>query len=87
MNTLDCVEHIYVSPAYGRRYESLEDAIKDWESGKDFLIKFLRPTVQTGRYINISDVEKYSPHACVYLLSRGKAQRIHRANSTKSQEA
>ena len=37
-------------PAYGRVYESGEDAITDWEAGKDFQMK------STGQYCSIRDV-------------------------------
>lgn len=32
------VRYLFLEPAYGRRYETEEQAIKDWKDGKDFKI-------------------------------------------------
>jgi len=51
MNALSSVSsHIVVVPAYGRKYKTAEDAVKDWEAGKDF--KIVR-----GPYMSIRDVK------------------------------
>lgn len=42
-----------VVPAYGRKYETAADVIRDWQADKDF-------RCQTGRYINRSDWVKYN---------------------------
>ena len=43
---MDCP--LVLNGAYGRRYESAEDAIKDYEAGKDFKIS-------AGPYCSIRD--------------------------------
>jgi hypothetical protein len=42
-----------VAPAYGRKYKTREDAVRDWESNKDFQI------AGTVTYINKEDAESY----------------------------
>ena len=42
---------MFLLPAYGRRYNSREQAVKDWQGGKDFQI-------YGGPYCSVRDVEK-----------------------------
>ena len=46
-----------VVPAYGRDYKSSEEAKKDWEDGKDFLIKDVG-CEWNGSYLSIRDTRK-----------------------------
>ena len=42
---------IELIPAYGREYNSIVEALKDWEDGKDF-------QVYNGPYCSVRDLEK-----------------------------
>ena len=43
-----------ITPAYGRDYTSLKDALADWNAGKDFLLN----TSTRGIPCNIQDMER-----------------------------
>jgi hypothetical protein len=42
-------------PAYGRDYSTSEQAKKDWEGGKDFLIRDIGQGRDDGRYTSMRD--------------------------------
>jgi hypothetical protein len=44
------IDTLVVTPAYGRKYSTKEQAIKDWEAGKDFR------AFSTKQYLSIRDV-------------------------------
>ncbi len=48
MKTSNSVIHLHLSPAYGRRYKTGADALKDWKDGKDFKIT-------NGPYCSVRD--------------------------------
>ena len=41
---------LWLVPAYGRKYKTKHDAVKDWQAGKDFLI-------DGGPYCSIRDID------------------------------
>ena len=45
-----------ITPAYGRDYTSLKDALADWNAGKDFLLN----TSTRGIPCNIQDADRVS---------------------------
>ena len=48
---------ITITPAYGRDYKSKEEILKDFNSGKDFVIaSFVHP--YCGKYANKEDFKK-----------------------------
>lgn len=53
---------ICIVGAYGRKYETKKDALRDWEKGLDFKI-------QGGPYLSIRDLDYLtdnSSQACIY---------------------
>jgi len=56
--------YLIVVPAYGRRYDTENAVIADWNGDKDFLI--ISP-IYFGSYVNKSDVGKYTPGAHVIV--------------------
>ena len=42
---------LYLQPAYGRKYKTIEEAQKDWNDGKDFKII-------PGPYLSIRDLSE-----------------------------
>jgi hypothetical protein len=49
--TQDFFEPLYIVPAYGRKYATVEQALQDWHCGKDFKIDC------GGPYCSIRDIE------------------------------
>ena len=50
MNTIFGKVSIFLLPAYGREYDSAEEALIDWKAGKDF------QDAQTTQYVSIRDI-------------------------------
>ncbi len=44
------VEPLYIVPAYGRKYQTQEQALQDWQAGKDFKVDC------GGPYCSIRDI-------------------------------
>lgn len=51
------MNHLTLTPAYGRDYRSKAGVLDDWKAGKDFRSVGIHGT----GYINRADVEKISP--------------------------
>jgi len=45
---------LFLTAAYGRKYTSREQAVKDWQAGKDFKI-------DDGPYCSIRDIGRNNP--------------------------
>ena len=60
--------YLYCNPAYGRKYKTLADAQKDWETGLDFR------QVEWGYYFSIRDARAIQDNAYegVYLMGFGE---------------
>ena len=54
-------ESIVLRPAYGRKYATAQEAIKDWEAGKDF-------KMFNGRYCSIRDKKDLLKYFGSYIL-------------------
>jgi hypothetical protein len=53
------MNHITLTPAYGRDYKNIKAILDDWDSGKDFLIaQFGHP--YDGKPANKSDLTEHS---------------------------
>lgn len=46
-------------PAYGRDYKTEEEVKRDWESGKDFLIRDIGQGIWDSKYTSIRDWKGY----------------------------
>lgn len=46
-----------VVPAYGRKYKTEQEALRDWNAGKDFLIQDVS-SMYDGKYISNRDGER-----------------------------
>lgn len=56
---------INVQGAYGRTYETIQQAKEDWKANKDFQILYNGTAVPGGQYINRADHSAYAPTADV----------------------
>ena len=64
------MEIIEVRPAYGRKYASFAEVLRDWLDCKDFQI------VGTSAYLNKADVEKYGNGTVVTQIFIGNKMMI-----------
>lgn len=70
MNDFLLTKEIHVVEAYGRSYNELHEARTAWHSNLDFRIVAVFPPLRSGRYINRSDAERYSPNATITWVDR-----------------
>jgi hypothetical protein len=54
---------ITLVPAYGRDYETAEEVLAHWVTGKDFLIQDISMCRDDGRYTSCRDAEPGQPLA------------------------
>ena len=53
---------LFLTAAYGRKYASREQAVADWQAGKDFKI-------DNGPYCSIRDIELMRKEFCnIYII-------------------
>ena len=71
MNQLSQVSsQVILEGAYGRNYQSKKDALRDWESGKDF-------KVQGGPYCSVRDTELLAEESSgVYIRTKEGYARV-----------
>jgi hypothetical protein len=53
--------------AYGRKYDTAEQAIAAWEAGRDFLNR----SMTSGTYINKQDALRYAPRSDIKIRYNG----------------
>lgn len=72
MNALAQVSSgLFVLPAYGRKYDTAEQALADWKAGKDFQVSW-------GPYCSIRDLDrlKQTAPSGVYILFKNGAVEV-----------
>lgn len=77
MNINKSIQDLFVrvEPAYDRKYDSLEDAVRAWHSGSDF--KIIDPDHRYfGAYVNKDDAERFEGIKNVMLYWKSGASPV-----------